>query len=427
MLKLTYGQAEYAESEEEIAASNYCGNSSSYAMTQIRADFTNCALPADSLSGTCIEGVTNQPDDCGYASNMGALCEYCASSSPNATDSCCVYSDTETRCIGVVLPVVATSALSSLFTSTSSPTSSATSTSLSTTNRSSGLTGGQIAGVVVGSILGAFALLALVIFACIFVRRRQQNSPANSVFNQPSQARQPQMAFRNDGAASQHDHLDVLPVPGGRVTRMAAIEDASGDDEGNGESPMGVPYSKPSMEGSSPRTFAGIAPPPRRKRSGSLSANSVLAAGAAGEASPGETFSSPDTTQSEQLDFFKDYYSQDEIHLNDIVSTLWAYQPRAGDEFELERGEMLKVLGIWDDGWATGVRVRMHAEDWRGDDKLLRDSGVSGSRNNSPKEHGDVKAFPLVCVCLPQHWKRTIESDSTEGTDGIAEQPSSSL
>jgi hypothetical protein len=53
---------------------------------------------------------------------------------------------------------------------------------------------------------------------------------------------------------------------------------------------------------------------------------------------------------SEQLPYFKDYYSSEDIHPGDKVACLWAYAPRAPDEFELERGDMLKVIGIWDDG-----------------------------------------------------------------------------
>jgi hypothetical protein len=63
--------------------------------------------------------------------------------------------------------------------------------------------------------------------------------------------------------------------------------------------------------------------------------------------SPSDFAGSP---QSEQLPYFKDYYSSDDIHPGDRVSTLWAYAPRAPDEFELERGDMIKVVGIWDDG-----------------------------------------------------------------------------
>ncbi|KAL1303599.1 hypothetical protein AAFC00_006963 [Neodothiora populina] len=407
--------AQYAESEESISASNYCGRPGQNAIGQIRADFTNCALPADSLSGSCIDGFENQQDNCGFSSNMGALCSYCAASSPNATDSCCVFSNTETRCDNVVLPVVATSTLVPLFTSSTSPpssSSSATSTGPGPVNRNRGLTGGQIAGIVVGSILGASLLLAMLIVGCVFFRKRQERSPANSVFNQPSQARQPgppEMASRNDGAWSQNDQLNVLP--GGRVTRMSALEGATD------YSRRQLSEANSSSDEASPRSYLAVEPPPRG-RSGSLSSNSMLAMGGGGDSSPGDALSSPETTQSEQLDFFKDYYSQDEIRPHDLVSTLWAYQPRARDEFELERGDMLKVLGIWDDGWATGVRVRLQAEDWRGDDKSQRDSGMSSSRTNSPEEYGEVKAFPLVCVCLPQHWRQTIEGEPTEETTG---------
>jgi hypothetical protein len=118
----------------------------------------------------------------------------------------------------------------------------------------------------------------------------------------------------------------------------------------------------------------------------------------------GGDFSSPQglaSQQSEQLPFFKDYYSQDEIHPNDKVATLWAYQPRATDEFELERGDMLKVVGIWDDGWATGVRLNERAEDWDVTRKTQRDSGVSngsGRRGSSPPPPGEIKAFPVSIV-----------------------------
>jgi len=105
--------------------------------------------------------------------------------------------------------------------------------------------------------------------------------------------------------------------------------------------------------------------------------------------------------KSEQLPFFKDYYSNDDIHPNDLVSVLWAYQARANDEFALERGDMLRVVGIWDDGWGTGVKYPMLTEEYleQPNSKLKLGEG----------RDGEIKAFPLVCVCLPQHWKTTIE------------------
>ena len=90
--------------------------------------------------------------------------------------------------------------------------------------------------------------------------------------------------------------------------------------------------------------------------------------------------------QSEQLTLFKDYYSEDEIHLNDKVATLWAYVPRASDEFTLERGDMLKVVGIWDDGWATGYQLNERAEEYNGEYTVQKYSLVSC---------GKLKAFPV--------------------------------
>ena len=157
------------------------------------------------------------------------------------------------------------------------------------------------------------------------------------------------------------------------------------------------------------------------KRDGSLSSRSALDGldgpedSSSPKASDGPEYSSPEgvaSGQSEQLSSFKDYYSQDEIRPGDAVATLWAYQPRANDEFELERGDMLKVIGIWDDGWATGVKLTEKAEEWEIRRFGNRDSGVSnGSRheggggggspsrpvspNRAQVESGEIKAFPV--------------------------------
>lgn len=411
--------ADYALSEQQIAASNVCGTAGPNAMSQIRADFTNCALPARSITGDCIKAVDNEPNDCGFNSNLGGLCSYCAASSPNATDSCCVFSNTTSRCEGVVLPVVATDSLQPIVTmtlTTSGSTSpSATGAGATAPGSNTGLSGGAIAGIVIGSIVGALFLLALIIGACLLVRRRSNRSPATSVFNQPVSRQQNEMEF-HDGMHEGGRSLGGLSVlGGGRVARMSALEGTTSSSE---RAAYGLGGYNETPEEHTPDSR--LAPPP--KRSGSLSSGSqLMAAGDNVDTSPssGGDFTSPESHgQSEQLNFFKDYYSQDEIRPSDLVSTLWAYEPRAADEFQLERGDMIKVLGIWDDGWATGVRVRERADDWREEDKIQRDSGVSHGQRSRPttSDEGEVKAFPLVCVCLPQHWRKTIDGDSTEGS-----------
>lgn len=58
---------------------------------------------------------------------------------------------------------------------------------------------------------------------------------------------------------------------------------------------------------------------------------------------------------------------------------------------------MLRVLGIWDDGWATGVRVNGRAEDYV-QRRQQRDSGLSAQTDPEgvdPTLGADVKAFPV--------------------------------
>ena len=201
-------------------------------------------------------------------------------------------------------------------------------------------------------------------------------------------------------------------ITGGRIARMSALQDnQSGSPPraaGGISSDAGLTKFHDSSDseayGESPAGRSKRGPPITVRRNGSLSSASVLAgdgdttspkSGSAGQ------FSSPEgvaSGQSEQLPSFRDYYSHEDIHPNDKVSVLWAYHPRAGDEFELERGDMLKVVGIWDDGWATGVRISERAEDYDGKHKAQRDSGVSNGsdrRGSSPPPAGEIKAFPV--------------------------------
>ncbi|KAL1999836.1 hypothetical protein VTN02DRAFT_3910 [Thermoascus thermophilus] len=408
-----------ATSEETIAVnSQLCGKPKPDFMSQIRADFTVCALPADSLTGTCISGHDNEPDECGYGTNLMGLCSYCASSSPNATDSCCVNSNAAGRCSNVKL--LSPTTLPPLFPSSLNSSVAAAAAS------HNGLSGGQIAGIVIGSVAGFGVLLALGIlfFVCLRRRRKQQ---ASNVFNQPTPQRKgaPPMQYTQTNTSGRP--FEVNPV--GRVARMSALQATTSRSPSRSRaSAPRTAVSKYSDSSdseafrASPGNMSRRSPPITSARKASLSSSSILTrdnnhslySGTAGQVSSPEGAASG---LSEQLPFFRDYYSQDDIHPGDKVSVLWAYQPRAGDEFELDRGDMLKVIGIWDDGWATGVRVSERAEDYDVNHRPQRDSGVSnGSERlgSSPPPTGEMKAFPLVCVCLPQHWRKAIESETPD-------------
>ncbi|KAH6672687.1 SH3 domain-containing protein [Plectosphaerella plurivora] len=441
--------AHYAQSEALLTADNsLCANPRGNLISEIRADFTNCALPPDSLSSTgCIQAISNEPNNCGYGNSTIGLCSYCASGGINSTDTCCYNSNVDQRCENVTLPSGIPSMTFDLPTSsaTSSPTASPTSSD-DEGGGGGGLSGGAIAGIVIGSIIGALLILGLIFFFC-YRRRQRPGSQDGSVFNQPSPSRKGPIAMeQQQPPPATAPGYEVLP--GGRIARMSALEDNSNPAYGNnGHDSHGGAMAAAAMGagagymaggrsrdqsssdfGSSPESesragMGVLRPPPTNiRRNGSLSSNSALqdpsSPISAGMSSPQGIASQ----QSEQLPFFKDYYSSDDIHPGDRVSVLWAYQPRAPDEFSLERGDMVKIVGIWDDGWATGIMVDERAEEWEAR-RVQRDSGVSSTsgrpRETSSPASGEIKAFPLVCVCLPEHWRKTIEGDgSTESGSG---------
>ncbi|KAI9794388.1 MAG: hypothetical protein M1816_005457 [Peltula sp. TS41687] len=415
--------AQQAISEQQIISNGEtCSNPSSAAMDQIRADFTVCSLPSNSLSGQCIIGAENEMENCGYSTNLIGLCSYCAKSSPNSTDSCCYNSNVTTRCDGVTLPTF--TGLPPLF-PTSTPTNSSTpappAAAAAAAAGGNGLSAGAIAGIVVGSVLGAALLIGLLIF--FLVRRRRRRAEAANVFNQPSPPRRgaPAMVF-NPVASNGPPQQGYEVLPGARIARMSALETRShGSSLRSGA--IGPTVTGPGREGQdlsssdeygdSPESQNGNgngrgplqAPPRMGRRTGSLSSGSALAA-AQGATSPlsgsGEENSSPPgvaSQQSEQLQSFKDYYSKDEIHPEEKVAVLWAYQPRALDEFQLERGDMIKIVGIWDDGWATGIKLNERMDDWNARQKMRRESGASNSsegRGSTPPPIGEIKAFPTI-------------------------------
>ncbi|EHY59272.1 hypothetical protein HRR83_001460 [Exophiala dermatitidis] len=417
--------AELALSEDQIVSSDtLCRGRNDDWEAQLRSDFTNCALPSNATSANCITGESNEPLDCGFGGNLMGLCNFCRSSTENGTDSCCFTANATGRCQDVTLPVFST--LADLFTSTATATgSAATNTSSSSAAKhhdGHGLSGGAIAGIVIGSILGFLLLLGLLVLAFVCLRRRRNDSKAGSLLNQPSPHRKGVSSSAYNQPMTQQPGFEVLP--GGRVARMSALQDEQ----------AGGMTARPDI---GPRNYTshtdpyGDSPESHDKVVGA--AGAIKHRGSPGDSqessSPGE-YSSPEgvgSGQSEQLPFFKDYYSNDDIHPGDKVAVLWAYQPRAGDEFELERGDMLKVVGIWDDGWATGVRLNERAEDYDGKEhQLQRDSGVSnvtGARQESPTPPGEIKAFPLVCVCLPEAWKKTVEGDTSTDSGSAGGRP----
>ncbi|TQS36682.1 hypothetical protein Golomagni_02864 [Golovinomyces magnicellulatus] len=430
--------AQQAESESLIISNrDLCPTPNDNVEDQIRADFTNCALPANSLSSSCIIGAVNEPENCGFRDNTIGLCQYCAFGGINSTDTCCYNANAHNICTNVTLPVITgfITFTTSLPTPTSAPNNSPD-TRVHANNDNTSLSPKVIAGISIGSIF-ALAILGGLIYLFILCVQRRHNTREINNFDQSSSS---PINYISHNKRKSQSAMVITPapttegyeiLPGGRIARMSALEDHSNS------APKEVSNASSGIERrnignfSSSESFLSMSngkflrPPPTGSRTGSLSSNSALGFedpnsphtdSMGGNSSP----LVPASQQSEQLLSFKDYYSVDEIHPGDKVATLWAYQPRAGDEFALERGDMLKVAGIWDDGWATGVMIDERADEWDSKRNAQRDSGVSNTATNrqgSTNVSSEIKAFPLVCVCLPEHWKRTIEGDMSVKAD----------
>jgi hypothetical protein len=86
-------------------------------------------------------------------------------------------------------------------------------------------------------------------------------------------------------------------------------------------------------------------------------------------------------------------------------SVLWSYKPRETDEFTLDRGEILQILRISDDGCADGYRLGERAEEW---------TCGTAQEPTLPAWHApslNVKTFPPVCVAVPWAWKKCVKKD----------------
>jgi hypothetical protein len=423
--------AEYAQSAAFLTSDgDLCESPRDDIADLLNADFTTCHLPQQSLNtGTCVDAFDNEGENCGFGNSTIAFCWHCSEGGVNSTETCCYNANAEERCEGVELPSFTSTLVLETPTETGASSETGTADNEDNDGGGGGLSGGAIAGIVIG-VLAGLALIAAAIFFCLRRRKHDQGSQSGSIFNQPSPSRQGPSSMVQTQREEPPQGYEVLP--GGRIARMSALEGHSGDSSSQrGKSAgtaaagaaagymAGASRRKGSNTQSSSDEFgesphseprAGVLrpPPSAMRRNGSLSSNSVFGTSVPQSPTSNEGFSSPQgvgSQQSEQLPFFKDYYSQDDIHPGDRVAVLWAYQPRATDEFALERGDMLKVVGIWDDGWATGILIEDRADEWDARKHAQRDSGVSnasGRRDSSPASSGEIKAFPLVCVCLGQ-------------------------
>ncbi|KAI9762166.1 MAG: Rho GTPase [Geoglossum simile] len=112
---------------------------------------------------------------------------------------------------------------------------------------------------------------------------------------------------------------------------------------------------------------------------------------------------------------FKDFNSPDTISPRDTVKSLKYYQARSEGQFDLKPGDAFLVVDIWSDGMASGIRLHHEGEEVRVFSDLLGrrfslSQGVStGIGNDHAMPMSEQKEFPLDCMCLEKHWRRTMD------------------
>jgi hypothetical protein len=144
-----------------------------------------------------------------------------------------------------------------------------------------------------------------------------------------------------------------------------------------------------------------------------------------------------------------DHYSTNAIVAQSEVVALWSYTPRLQDEMALERGDVVRIENLYDDGWALGRKLKTKVWDLTDDRSTTRDSGIGTSQRESsstahrlstdsppgdppgtsrsdkgkdkePSEAGSIKAFPMVCVCHRDAWAEVLLSLSGTNNQVVA-------
>jgi len=112
----------------------------------------------------------------------------------------------------------------------------------------------------------------------------------------------------------------------------------------------------------------------------------------------------------------KDEYSEDVLENGSLVAVVWSYQPQTLDEYALERGDMLEIVGIWNDRWATGRLLSDRVDVWEHRKKKHDEMNETSSNGDGLEldlaQTTTVKAFPLVCVCSAPRWRDVIQKYS---------------
>lgn len=367
--------AEYARSEAAIANSSACGlDLDDKLLGQIRTDYSLCTTPNNAYGVSCIEGLLNEPNRCGFGDNTEQLCAFCALGSLNSTDTCCSTIGNNT-CIGIPQRTIPSVVI------LSEPRK----------NRGSAISQGAVIAIVLCSTAALMMLMAIV--AMFYWKRRRLASLRNRLATLNSTS--------NPGPLQHSRPMSSLisKEPGPPAVTATRTLMAYGEQQ------------RDSVRSSTSPTIGSSANQPLAQRTVMDSDDEGYAHASEAHNSRQDFYSQSiavsrseaslsSSRQSRRLSF-TDQYSGQQINVGSVVKCVRAYEPALPDEISCKQGDLIRVTKTYDDRWCRGVVINA----------------------DSPDSPGSAGAFPIVCVCSKDHITsaKTPQKTSASNGEDIAE------
>lgn len=363
--------AAYAESEATVLSSRQCGLSlTDDIIERVRQDYNLCSTPSAAYNlRSCVDGLSNEPERCGFQDDTQQLCNFCATSQLNATNNCCDNLSPDS-CNGVTIqrhPPVIVISPGETGDHTSSP----------------GLSKGLVAAIAI------CALLALLGLAAVFVLLCWKKQRAASLRHRLQTLNRPRTGLHNNGPQAVRTEVSRLPttqvVAAYRDVHTTTTSGESTSDQLTTTSSSGYTLKRRTVESDQSTAFSPFSGIHERDYPSSIGFLS------------GDPSSSTLSLRNPKT--FFDQYSEAVIGVGSKVKCIHEYEPVLPDELRTKVGDRLHVSEIFDDSWCKGY--------------------VIGASDQEPK------AFPIVCVCaesfVPEHNiaqpSKRISSATLQGRD----------
>ncbi|KAG5513797.1 hypothetical protein PMAC_000835 [Pneumocystis sp. 'macacae'] len=384
-------------------------------LSLIRADFALCTSPSQSFSLDCVKG----------------LCQYCNSFSQNSMDMCCIVSNLSQCTIfnysdSLSLPSCTRPNFTEIISPNTTDSDSLHITSINKDRQEEKDAGvlprGTISFIIIFSIIIIFIILSLLILLIILScnrRKKNKNIPSEQPSNlnqhfirKHSSHKNNILSFFETSNSNLNYNTTLIEKDSDYFNRIVVTVPEKGHPQKINEdkqtkrinnlyniSDLNKNYKlsqNASLNLSSYRTLNHHASQITENNAGSINTNAFKSSRSRPASSVGEDR----TTVLPVIMSIKDYYSDHQITRNTEVVALYMYEPKMPDEMTLERGDIIYVVSVWDDGWCSGIKIGKinNFNSKKNSIKYLEDTinNISESKTKAQTDELIIKVFPLI-------------------------------